>query len=67
MQPKTFEVPVTGGVAYPAIFEIMDGETVNDVINFAAAFLRAIQDSIMLKLRDIILIHKGKAPSILSI
>jgi protein involved in polysaccharide export with SLBB domain len=38
VQPKTFEVPVTGGVAYPAIFEIMDGETVNDVINFAGGF-----------------------------
>ena len=38
VQPKTFEVPVTGGVAYPVIFEIMDGETVNDVINFAGGF-----------------------------
>ncbi len=38
VQPKTFEVPVTGGVTYPAIFEIMDGETVNDVINFAGGF-----------------------------
>ena len=38
VQPKSFEVPVTGGVAYPAIFEIIDGETVNDVINFAGGF-----------------------------
>ena len=38
VQPKAFEVPVTGGVAYPAIFEIIDGETVNDVINFAGGF-----------------------------
>ena len=38
VQPKAFEVPVTGGIAYPAIFEIMDGETVNDVINFAGGF-----------------------------
>ena len=38
VQPKAFEVPVSGGVAYPAIFEIIDGETVNDVINFAGGF-----------------------------
>ena len=38
VQPKSFEVPVTGGVAYPAIFEIIDGETVNDVFNFAGGF-----------------------------
>lgn len=38
VRPKSFEVPVTGGISYPAIYEILDGETVYDAIQFSGGF-----------------------------
>ena len=38
VRPKSFEVPVTGGVSYPAIYEILEGETIYDAIQYAGGF-----------------------------
>jgi len=50
VRPKSFEVPITGGVAYQAIYEILDGETVYDAIKFAGGFSQGFDgfDSIRL-------------------
>lgn len=38
VRPKSFEVPVTGGISYPAIYEILEGETIYDAIQYAGGF-----------------------------
>lgn len=38
VHPFSFEVPVTGGVNNEAIFEMLQGETVQDIISFAGGF-----------------------------
>jgi protein involved in polysaccharide export with SLBB domain len=35
VRPKSFEIPITGGVINPGIFEIKNGETVEDIIKYA--------------------------------
>ncbi|MAV94416.1 MAG: hypothetical protein CMA31_01855 [Euryarchaeota archaeon] len=35
VSPKQSEISVTGGVAYPGIFEILDGDTLADALSFA--------------------------------
>jgi len=38
VNPKSFRVSVTGGVSYPALYEILPGETLHDVIQFSGGF-----------------------------
>jgi protein involved in polysaccharide export with SLBB domain len=38
VRPKSFEVPITGGISYPAIFEMLEGETIKDAIEYAGGF-----------------------------
>lgn len=35
VRPRSFEIPITGGVINPAIFEITNGETIEDIIKYA--------------------------------
>jgi protein involved in polysaccharide export with SLBB domain len=38
INPLTFQVPVSGGVNIPAIYEAIKGETISDMISFAGGF-----------------------------
>ncbi len=38
VNPMTFQVPVTGGVNIPAVYEAIRGETISDMISFAGGF-----------------------------
>lgn len=38
VHPLSFRVPVSGGVNTPAIFEVLTGETANDLIKYASGF-----------------------------
>ena len=38
VEPADFHVPVSGGVNVSAIFELKEGETITDVLNFAGGF-----------------------------
>ena len=38
VRSKIFDVPITGGTNRPAIYELMPGETLLDLINFSGGF-----------------------------
>ncbi|MDC1131818.1 SLBB domain-containing protein [Gammaproteobacteria bacterium] len=41
VHPKSFEIPVSGGVNNPAIFEALPEETITDLINYSGGFSEA--------------------------
>lgn len=41
VHPKSFEIPVSGGVNNPAIFEALSNETITDLINYSGGFSEA--------------------------
>ena len=41
VHPKSFEVPVSGGVSNPAIFEALPNETASDIIRYSGGFNEA--------------------------
>jgi len=55
VHPSSFHVPVTGGVANSAIFEILPGETIKDALSFAGGLSEGFEgfDSIFLNRVDL--------------
>ena len=55
VRPKSFEIAITGGITNPAIFEMIQGESVEDVINFAGGFSEGFEGYDYLQLERITL------------
>lgn len=51
--PSSAQIPVSGGVSYPAIFEVKSGETLKDVISFAGGFSEGFSGFRSIKLQRV--------------
>ncbi len=72
VNPMTFQIPVSGGVNIPAIYEAIRGETVSDLISFAGGFSSSFEgysdiylSRVSTQTQFIETINKSKIPTVL--